>query len=211
MADYLNFTKILPPNPNDPNVDLVNQINVNWDMIDTKLQPYISGGSLTLAEQGQEYFDVNFRYAVWNGSAPRLPDDIDGAWSAWTALPLSTNFVARSGFTPRWRNNSLLRMVELSGGVQYQAGAATWPAGLNSVFDGLSNPAGAIPLSMVPIGGYTLAPCAAALSAGSVVVASGLVRIDIPTLGQSLRVQAQYMGGPGGGNFLQFDQVWWWY
>lgn len=209
MADYLNFSKILPPNPNDPNVNVVSQINANWDMIDNALKPYIKGGSLSLVEQGQEFFDSNFRFAVWTGSAQRLPDTIDDGWSSWTALPVASGRSNRSGFTPRWRNNSLYRMVELSGGYLFDASANPWTAG--SLITLNADSAGAIPASMAPIGGYHICPCATALSAGTTVVSDGYLWIDKPGGNTFCRLRAQYLGGTGGGNFLQIDQGWWWY
>lgn len=209
MADYLNFTKIIPPAPNDPNVDVAAQVNANWDLLDTKLQPYIIGGTLTLAEAGQEFFDANFRFSVWTGAASRIPDTIDDGWSAWTALPMFTNRVARAGFTPRWRNNPNLRMVELSGGLLNNAAADPWTPG--SLLTVNADSAGAIPASMQPIGGYHINESATALSAGTTVVSAGYVYIDKPGGNTFTRIRAQYLGGAGGGNFLQLDQVWWWY
>lgn len=210
MADYLNFSKILPPKPNDPVVDEAAQLNANWDLLDTKLAPYMGiGGTLTLTEAGQEYFDTNVRFAVWDGAAARIPDDIDAAWSAWTAMPMSSPRVIRPSFTFRWRNNSILRMVELSGGVLFDGAASAWTMG--SKFTLNADSSGAIPASMVPIGGTRISPCATALTAGTNVVCGAIATIDKPGGNTFCRVQAQYMGGSGGGNFIQLDQVWWWY
>lgn len=206
---YLNFQKITPAAPNDPQVNEVTQLNDNWDTLDAKLLPYMSGGSISGIETGQEIFASGFRFGVWNGSTTRIPDDIDAAWSAWTALPMSSPRVARGGFTPRWRNNSLLRMVELSGGVLFNAAADPWTMG--SLFTVNSDTSGAIPSSMTPVGGTSRSPAATGLTAGTTVVAGALIIIDKPGGNTFNRIQAQYMGGPGGGNFIMLDQVWWWY
>lgn len=205
---YFNFQKITPPAPNDPTVNEVTQLNNNWNDLDTKLQPYLIGGTLTLAEAGQEYFDANFRYTVWDGvSVSRVPEDIDAAWSAWTALPMLSPRAIRPSFTPRWRSNSALRMVELSGGVQFNAAADVWTMG--SAFQLNQLASGSPPSSLQPIGGLHRSQCAAALTAGTSVVAAGRISCEVDT--GFVKISAQYMGSGGGGNFLMLDQVWWWY
>lgn len=203
---YFNFNKVAGTPPND---DLVNesiQLNDNWNQLDVKLQPYISGGTISNLEVGQEYFDGAFNYAVWDGTAGRIPDDIANSWSAWTNIPVAAGRAIRTGFQPKWRNNPTYRMVELVGGFQYDGAASAWPTS-NVVLN--ADSAGSPPLSMLPIGGKHVSPCAAALTSGTAVVAGGYVIIDAGT--NAVRITARYMGGPGGGNFLMLDQVWWWY
>lgn len=207
---YFNFTKIAPPAPNDPNVNEVTQLNDNWDVIETKMAPYIVGGVISDVEEGQEFFSgVDFRFAVSDGVGIIFPDDIDAGWSAWTQMPIAATRTHRPGFTWRWRNNSMLRMVELSGGVLFNAAADPWTMG--STFTLNADSAGAIPASMLPIGGVHKSQAATALTAGTSVVAGAAITVDKPGPNTFLRVFAQYMGGPGGGNFIQLDQVWWWY
>lgn len=204
---YLNFTKVTPASPNDPLVNEATQLNANWDQLDSKLQPYIAGGSITNLEAGQEFFDSNFRFAVWDGSTTRIPDDIDSAWSAWTNIPMLSPRVIRSSFQPKWRNNSLLRKVELTGGIQFDASANVWTMGSSFQFNSLA--AGSPANTLGPVGGKHIAQCAAALTGGTSVTAAGYIVID--TSGSFVRMSAQYLGGGGGGNFLQLEQVWWWY
>ena len=212
MADYLNFSKILPLPPLDPDVNVAAQINANWDLLDTKLAPYSAGTTVTPTDQGQEYSIASGRFAVWDGAAERVPDDIDGAWSAWTNLPLFSSRAIRPGFQPKWRNNSLLRMVELCGGWQSDASASNMTPG-NIFFVTDDNAAGGIQQSMKPLGTTAkhISPGAVALTAGSVVVAAGYYIIDAPGGAANCRLRHQYLGGPGGGNFGMLDQVWWWY
>lgn len=207
MANYLNFNKITPAAPNDPNVNEVTQLNDNWDYLDTKLSPFINGGTLTLAQAGQEYLDGSFRFAVWDGAAGRVPDDIDAAWSAWTNIPMATTRTIRTGYQPKWRSNSLLRKVELTGGVQFNAAADPWTMGSSIVFNALS--AGSPSNTLGPIGGKHIAQCAVALTGGTSVTAGGYITID--TSGSFVRMACQYLGGGGGGNFVMLEQVWWWY
>jgi hypothetical protein len=210
VTDYLNIQKIVPLPPLDPNVNVATQLNSNWDLLDTKLAPYQNGTTVTPTETGQEYINSSGRYAVWDGAAERVPDDIDSAWSAWTNLPLFSSRAIRTGFQPKWRNNSLLRMVQLTGGFQADSSASAFtPANIYFVTD--DNAAGGIPQSMKPIGSKHICPCAVALTAGSVVVASGYMTIDAPGGAANCRLRVQYLGGPGGGNFVMLDQIWWWY
>lgn len=204
---YLNFTKITPAAPNDPVVNEVTQINNNWDQLDSKLQPLDTGGSLSSLEAGQEYLDGSFNFTVWDGAAARTPDNIEGAWSAWTNIPMLSPRVIRSGFQPKWRSNSILRKVELTGGIQFDASANPWTMGSSFQFNSLAS--GSPASSLAPIGGKHIAQCAAALTGGTSVTAAGYVTID--SSGGFVRMSAQYLGGGGGGNFLQLEQVWWWY
>jgi hypothetical protein len=207
---YFNFNKITPPAPNDPNVDEATQLNANWDHLDTKLQPYIVGGTISNLETGQEFFSGSeFRYGVWDGAAARVPDDIDAAWSAWTNLPLISPRTVRSGQQPKWRNNSLLRKVEVRGGVNFNVAQDPWTMGTLHIVN--SDTAGAIPASMVPIGGTHVCPTPTGLAVSPAIVAGAYAVVDKPAPNTFCRIRIQYMGGPGGGNFVQLDQIWWWY
>jgi hypothetical protein len=207
---YLNFTKITPAAPNDPNVNEVTQLNDNWDQLDAKLQPLIIGGTLINVEVGQEFPDNSFNFAVWDGAASVTPDDIAQAWTAWTNLPMATGRFIRSTFQPKWRDNPLTRQIQLTGGVQFDSGAGAWPMGTSFLLNADSS--GSPPLSKLPIGGKHVQTAAAALTATPAVTAGAHIIVENPG-GTSgfVRVKAQYMGGPGGGNFIMLDQVWWWY
>src|SRR5882757_10601962 len=105
-------------------VDVVAHINNNWDDIEAKLSNLTLLPSLLPSpETGQElaFSSAQTRFRVWTGAAYRDPDPIDPSWSAWTALPLSANVVARTGTTPRFRTNSLIRQVQLTGAIQKDA------------------------------------------------------------------------------------------
>lgn len=205
---YLNFTKITPPAPNDPFVDEAAQLNANWDQLESKMAPYINGTVPTGMEAGQEFWNGG-RFAVWDGAAARNPDDIDAAWSAWTTLPILAPRTARSATVPKWRNNSLLRKVELTGGVISDSLANPWTLG--SAFALNADTSGAIPASMTPIGGTHYATAAVGLTTGTAVTAGAYLLVDKPGGNTFVRIRGQYMGGPGGGNYIQLEQLWWWY
>lgn len=205
---YLNFTKIVPAAPNDPNVDEVTQLNNNWDLLDSKLSPYMIGGTITNLEAGQEFFGgPNTRYAVWNGTASRYPDVIDSGWSAWNSFPMT--LAIRSGFVPKYRVNTTIRRVELVGGVQWDSAGNAWTLG--ALFNVTNDIAGGIPAAYTPVGGKAVCIGAGPSTTSPSVVAAGYFVIDKPAGNTYIRIQAQYLGGPGGGNFLQLDQVGWWY
>lgn len=204
---YLNFTKITPPSPNDPVVNEATQLNSNWDHLEAKLNVYVNGGAITDVEAGQEFFDGSFNYAVWDGAATVIPDDIDAAWSAWTNIPILAPRAIRPGFQPKWRSNSLLRKVELVGGILFDGAASAWTMGASFQFNQLA--AGSPANTLGPVGGKHISQCAVALTGGTSVTAGGYVTID--TSGSFTRMAVQYLGGGGGGNFVMLDQVWWWY
>jgi hypothetical protein len=206
---YLNFTKITPAAPNDPNVDEAAQLNANWDLLDAKLAPYMVGGTISNVQQGQEFFSgADTRYAVWDGTATRIPDTMDTGWSAWTNFPMAGTFTARSGFRPKWRVNTIIRRVECVGGVIWDAAGNAWSNGLWQIF---ADAAGDVPATYLPVGGKAVCIGAGpSTSAGNNVAASYFV-IDKPVGYTNLRIQGQYLGGLGGGNFIQLDQVGWWY
>lgn len=206
---YINFTKITPAAPNDPVVNEDTQLNDNWDLLETKVGVYVTGGAVSDLETGQELFNGSFRYGVWNGSTTRITDDIDAAWSAWTNIPMFSTRAVRSGFQPKWRNNTLLRKVELTGGVLFNAAADPWTMG--TLFTINADSSGSPPAAQVPVGGTHICQCAVALTAGTSVTAGGYAFIDKPGGNTFTRIRVQYLGGGGGGNFVMLDQIWWWY
>lgn len=199
---YFNLSKITPAAPNDPNVNEVTQINNNWDEIENKFGQQ-SAGTPPGAETGQEWLSGG-RFKVWTGTAVRDPDNIDGAWSAWTALPLSANVVTRPNYTPRYRSNSMLRRVELAGDLLKDAAGSAWPVGVaHLVTTGTSG----IPSTLQPIGGLTYQMTACSIPTGS--GGSGWHQIDVAT--GFVRIQTRMLGGGGGGNFIPLDGIEWWY
>lgn len=204
---YLNFTKIAPPSPADPTVNEVTQLNNNWDVLESKLGVYSTGGSITGIETGQEFMNVSFQNCVWDGAATVASDDIDAAWTAWTNIPMLAPRAIRPSFQPKWRSNPLLRKVELVGGILFDAAASAWTMGSSFQFNSLA--AGSPANTLGPIGGKHISQAAAALSGGTSVTAGAYITID--TSGSFVRMAAQYLGGGGGGNFIMLDQVWWWY
>lgn len=206
---YFSFNKITPPAPDDPNVDEVTQLNENWDTIDLKIDPYINGGTISDIEIGQEFPNANFDFCVQGSGGTVIPDDISEGWSAWTNIPLLSPRSSPVGLTPKWRNNSLLRMVELTGAVTFNVAADPWTLGSSFLVNG--DVVGSPPGSMQPIGNLHYSPAAAGLPADPAITAGGFITIEQPGGSTYTRIRAQYLGGPGGGNFISLDQVWWWY
>jgi hypothetical protein len=207
---YLNFNKVVPPYPNDPLVDVNNHLNANWDTLETKLNALNLGSTTIISpDVGQEIVSSTPNFRVWNGSAWRDPDNISAAWTAWNLVPLSGNVVTRtsgsSSFPLKWRSNPLIRQVQLVGGLQRDVSQTAWATGFTVITDGASG----IPSTQGPIGGLSLQESAAALPNSPANGACGRHQIDIS--GGFVRIQSRYVGGPGGGNFLMYNGVKWWY
>lgn len=205
---FFDFDPIAPPAPNDPLVDEAEQINANWDQLDAKLTPYTNLGVILNMETGQERIDTDGRLAVHTGSGLRKSDNVDDAWSDWTAIPLIAPYVARTSLAPYWRENSLLRKVELAGGILNAAAANPWPFSLATI---TTDATAGIPIAYLPFGGKHVSPCASALASAPQVVAGGYAIVDRSGANNFVRIRLQYLGGPGGGNFLQLEQIQWWY
>lgn len=206
---YWSFNKIAPPAPNDPLVNVTTQFNDNWDIAEAKLVQLTQNpmpSTLTDAEIGQEWI-YDGRLAVWDGTNLVVPADIDTAWTSWEVLELASPVSARPLFTPRWRRNTLLKQVELSGCAIYNS-AAAWPAAF-TVISADSAVLG-IPAAYQPYGGATFIPTATSIPSTANRAAGAHIQIDAPG-GVSCQIRARYTGSSGGGNFVALDTVRWYY
>lgn len=207
---FWSFNKIAPPAPDDPQVDVDTQLNDNWDLADEKLSLISQEPVLNVlldAEVGQEWI-YNGRLGVWDGAALVFPEDIEAAWTPWEILVLTAPTGPRTSFTPKWRRNTLVKQVELSGGVIYNS-AAAWPTSF-TVFSADTEVAG-IPIAYQPNGGITYVAAATSIPSGVNRGAGANIAIDVPGVNPSCRLRARFMGGSGGGNFIALDGVRWYY
>lgn len=207
---YFNFTKITPAAPNDPLVNEQTQLNDNWVHADEQLTPYVTEptpATMPGALAGQEWIYQD-RLAVWDGATLITPQDIKGAWGAWNQLFLDAPVNYRDGFIPFWRVNTLLRMVELGGGVIYGATAA-WPASFTDISGTTTDP-GVIPDTYQPVGGrvYQVAACSQPTDD---LGTAALISIDKHASLATVHLRARFQGGSGGGNYIQLDSVRWFY
>lgn len=116
---------IMPDQPGDPKVNVVTQLDENWDKFDDRLTTIQlvtdvntipvgmrETGMLIAGRQGG--VDSLFRY---NGASFARCVDYTKFWTAWTLLALDIGRTHYPGAPLRWRRNSELRMIELSGGI----------------------------------------------------------------------------------------------
>lgn len=115
---------IMADQPADPKVNVVTQLDDNWEKFDdriTTLQLATSVDDIPVGmrETGMLIagrlagVDSLFRYT---GAAWARCTDYTKFWSAWTNVGLDLGLTHYPTAPLRWRNNSVLRMVELSGG-----------------------------------------------------------------------------------------------
>lgn len=206
---YWSFNKIIPPAPNDPLVNVTTQLNNNWDLAEEKMNLLATNpmnNTLLNAEVGQEWI-YNGRLGVWNGTSLIVPEDIDAAWTPWVDLALLSPVNTRVGFTPRWRNNTLLKQIQLSGCVITGA-AAAWPLSFVTVTDEAS--VAGIPVAIAPNNGITYMPATTSIPTTANRGAGSVIAID-NNGGVSCRIRSRFMGASGGGNFVALDSVRWYY
>ena len=205
---FFSFTDVTPP-PNDEQVNEVTQLNNNWDQLDAKTASLQGHGTFSGPETGQEVIVLNgtdLSLGVWNGSAWVFPSQPNTAWTAWTALPLAASSpVTRSGFTPRYRVNTGLRIGELTGGLTIDGAGSAWTHGTLVTASGTST--GSLGSSYSPGTRFYTGECATAVPTTN--VAGGQWMIDNGNDGWRLRVR--YIGTSGGGNFLQLNGIRWYY
>lgn len=207
---FWNFSKIVPPAPNDPLVNEQTQLNNNWDYADgqlTLLTTNPMSAVLPGAETGQEWI-YNGRLGVWSGTQLVFPEDIELSWTAWSPFTLLSPAAPRATFTPQWRSNPLIRQVELAGGVLFNAAAAAWPLSLVAISDEAAP--GGIPVAFAPMGGITYMSAATSIPSTANRGASAHIAVD-NNAGVNCRIRVRFMGASGGGNFVALDKVRWYY
>lgn len=203
-----NFNLITDP-PGDEYVDEESQLNHNWDQIESGLGwlQYYNAQPPSL-DVGIEALTGGNRHAVWNGSALRTPYSIPSGWTAWTTLTPVSPYVVRGAAYPfKWRRNSELRKVQVTGGIINTASAVAWPHTSWATFltTGIAS-------TYQPVGGLHLQHTATS-GINSTVVGEDVAasRVRARTVGATVWLEAHYMGADGGGNFLMLDRLEWYY
>jgi hypothetical protein len=203
---YFTLNKITPPNPpNDNNVDEQYALSANWDTLDTKMGNVSGIGIVTGLEVGQEVVQSG-RFTVQTATGLKNITPYETAWSAWTPLPLigGSNFIARSGFPPEYRINTLLRQGELTGGILFDAAASAWTH--NSVNIVSSSTPGAL-TSYTPVASSIQVISTSAITSTSDIQGARAILDNI----NGWRLRIHFFGTSGGGNFVMLDRCRWWY
>lgn len=206
---YANFNRIVPTDPNDPLVNLGTQLNANWDEAERLLTAQSQGGALVLnPEFGLEVIDyVNERIQIYDGAAFQVAADIDAAWTAWQPIATKAPIQPKAGFTPRWRQNPLIRLVQISGRVQNGAVPASFGT---TTYEISADTGNGIPDAMQPYGGQVnFNNCASTPISPSTSSASYLM--VSPNAGNNVKISGRFMGTSDGTSTMQLDRVQWWY
>lgn len=208
---YFNFNYVTDP-PNDEQVDYQKYINHNFQEINDKTKGFNqSPSNITNPPVGTEAFypglpvENQNRIAVWDGNAWVTPVSHTSTWSSWQNLALSTGISYRSGYTLQASVDTLSRKVLLRGGVVYGPTAANWPTGkLIEITSDLS-------VNLLPKpGGETYWTCAVSQITTAGGYAGAIAKVSQKT-SSLISIQVQWYGDSGGGNFIMFDNMHWWY
>lgn len=211
---YFNFTYITDP-PNDELVDPSAQLNNNWQEVADKIDGFNKlPNEIVNPPVGTEAFyplgtDVieHRRIAVYNGTTWIRSLSHGTGWTAWTAFPLRSPVTERSGFTPVIRANTMLRLIQVSGGVIYNSGAA-WPTGSDIE---ITTDAGISTVNQ-PIGGlhHNQLATAQIMTAGG--FASAVARVQLISSPNHVGIFIRWQGDSlASGNFVMLDGLSWWY
>lgn len=204
---FFNFT--LPAADGSSLVDEQVHLNDNWDKLDSRLTQLQSDTTNTIAAPipvGTEAL-VNGDVQVWTGNAWRGPDNIPASWNAWYTLPIA-GVVARAGYEPRVRVNTMMRKTMIVGGVQYDAAASVWPAGEFQITSDTSGLDAQYAPQSGPVWAYGGA--SQSTSGGTTDYSGSRVKIEKHPTAAILKVTVQHQGlYDGGGNFIMLDGIGW--
>lgn len=204
---FFNFNLLTDP-PGDPFVDEDFYWNQNMDKLDTKLAMFDSApntltGSIPTGTEAIQTSGGEVR--VWNGSTWRQADSIPGSWGAWTTFGLLSPVVERPLFTPKYRINSSIRRVELSGGLRADVSAGAWSRTKVQV----TTNTGGIPDANKPVFDCIQQT---ACGIGTVTGQFAGARVFIEAnAGNSVKISVGYQGDDVGGNFVMLDGIKWFY
>lgn len=213
-----NFDFIGAP-PADDLVNEQSQLNGNLDQIENRYNflQNIPGGTFPDVDKpkGLEQFrtvSAALRTAVWTGSIWRAPTSAQSSWSAWSNIGLVAPYNdAWAGFTPRWRNNTALRLVQVRGRIRNTVtgvpmNKAAWT---NFSPDGTGIPLGFAP-SPTSVWTTSASPIDGASPVGSEI--NG-VRLRARLGATTTILDFNWMGQDSGatGNYFSIDGWEWWY
>lgn len=208
---FLNLV-IMNDQPNDPKVNVVTQLDNNWDAVDLAYRMMQGQGvAISGQEAGQQYVGNNSN-DVWTGSAWKSPVEYHNQWSGWTTMSgFPSPYTSQPGNPMQFRTNSTLRQVEMRGALRVSGGV-----GFDNAYHDL-NPVGVgIPLSFAPLMDKTIQPCSVSLltSTDPSFLGSSALMIAENRVGEAftwLQVKHSGRSDSGTGNYIAFDNVRWFY
>lgn len=205
MAGFFDFNLITDP-PGDELVDEQSQLNANLDKMDSRLNQFQQQPDNTVVSPpvGTEALIGNI-IRVWTGSAWRFADNPNSGWGSWATIALVAPYVHRTGFTLQYRVNTMIRKVELAGGLYAAAAQTAWPRSKVQV----TANTGGIPDTYKPVNNH---PQTGAAGIGTTAGQFAGARIWVESnAGNSIKLSVSYQGDDIGGNFVMLDPVRWWY
>ena len=146
---------IMADQPADPTVNVVTQLNNNWDKFDSRLtnnlQLATDINNIPLAQRETGMLIAGRLAGInglfyWNGAAWVKPVDYTKAWTSWADVQLAVGRFYYTDAPLRWRRNTALRLVELSGGL---VSSTAWPGTYTSI---VALTGSGIPNTFKPIG-----------------------------------------------------------
>jgi hypothetical protein len=206
---YFDFNYVTDP-PDDELVNPITQLNDNWQEVNDKIKPYNSRpNTLINPPKGAEAIDDQGRIGVWDGTQWNFSLNHAGTITSWQTFALRTGVQERAGFTPLAKVDTLKGQVILTGAVQLGSTATAWSTTAATEITTDT----AIQASLAPVnGGFSYHQCATGQNTTANAFASAVVWAELkatPTPHVALMVR--YQGDAGGGNFVQLDNVRWWF
>lgn len=202
---FFDFNYVTDP-PNDELVNEQTQLNDNLDKLDSRLAQFQKGlDHITNPPLGTEA-QLFGAVGVFTGTSWRYPVSIHNGWGSWQTLPLQSPVIARVDYTPRYKINTTIRKVILSGAVTYGPTPSMWPYSkvkITSNTGGISsfyNPVNNLAIQYV--------------TAGAVTVDGGYAgaRLFVESNGtNSVSISIHYQGDDNNGDFVSLDGVSWWF
>lgn len=210
-----DFNYVTDP-PNDETVNVQAQLNDNWSELDEKLTIYNQQpgdfGAFPIPI-GAEILDPDpahgntGRVAAWNGSQWIRSLNHSSTWTGWQSVAIRSPAVNRSTLPVMANVNPVYRRVILRGGVTFDAAASAWPTGTTVEI----TTDVAIQPELAPIRGL----CARQGATGAITTANGfasaVILIESKTTPNRTAISVRYQGDAGGGNFVMFDGISWWF
>lgn len=206
---FFNFNLITDP-PNDEFVNEDTQLNQNLDKLDTKLALFPALPTvITPLVMGTEVLNDSDPFpspAVWDGTGWRYMDNDDEDFDLWQSLPLIAPITGRTGIMPRYRVNTVIRKVELAGGVLATAAAAAWSRTKVQI---TANTGGILD-AYKPVGTQSIQQVATGAGTAAGQFASARITIE-GNAGNSVKISVSYQGDNVNGNFVQLDGAGWYF
>lgn len=207
---YFNLNLVTDP-PNDELVNVNTQLNLNWEEIANKLDPFQKmPTTLVNPPKGTEaYYPLGSvaseheRIAVYNGSVWHRCLNQTAGITTWQGINIQSPVTPRLNYPPVARVDVYHRRVELAGALTYNNANQAFPTTIIEV----TTPA-AISPDIAPIGGSSVHEVAAGASAS---ISAAVVSVDLLSSPTRVAIRVKHQGNSPVGGYINLDQVGWWF